>query len=203
MCIRQQSAPDAATTLGHRRVAAQRGDVVDERRARRRAPRRHRRLGGVDRDLRPQPASRRPSITGRTRAQLLGLGHRARRPAASTRRRRRGSPRRHARARAPWAIAARGVEVTAPVGERVRGHVDDPHHREVAGRRASVRRRGSSSGQRPCRRSTRAPAPPLRARGWCSTLSRNIQLTIHTISATIRSATPIADSSECALLYFD
>ena len=81
MCIRQQSAPLSATTLGHLGVGAQRAHVVDEARARLERRARDRGLGGVDRDLHARAAAAAsPSITGQHPAQLLLAPAPARRP---------------------------------------------------------------------------------------------------------------------------
>ena len=170
MCIKQQSAPLPATTeaiAGSARSAVTSLTIV--------APASSAAAATCALEVSIEisacvPASRSPSITGSTRAQLLlgrhRLGARPRRLAADVEQHRAG-----ALELARVLDRCARVEVQPAVGERVRGHVDDPHHLEVVGQRAPRCDQGSSSGQWPVRRrSARVLAPPPRARG-CSARS--------------------------------
>ena len=127
MCIRTTPAPRLGDDPGQVGIAAQRRDVVDDRRAGARAP------GG-----RPRPWSCRPRSGPRTRGASASTTGRTRRsssssgtgsaPAGSTRRRcRAGRP-----PRPPAAARARPRRRRSPapaaVGEAVGRDVDDPHH---------------------------------------------------------------------------
>ena len=153
--------PPSATSAGHLRVGAQRADVVDERRARRRA-----------RPRRPPP--------WRCRSRSAAAGA-ARAPRSPARRARSSSsaptgsapgPRRLAAdvedvgalarpARAPCATAALGVEEAPAVGERVGRHVEDPHQAE--GRRPCARILAARVGIL-CRMELRRATPATRRR---------------------------------------
>ena len=181
MCIRQQSDAALGDQRGHLRVAAQRGHVVDHRRAGVERRGGHRGLGGVDRDLRgavrPSPAPRSPAArAGAPPRRATGSA-----PGGSTRRRCRGSSAPSRSSCEPVGDRRRRVEVAAAVGERVGRDVDHAH--DVEARRACGSVAASSSGQRPCSsKYSRARSSASRSR-LLSTLIRNIQLIIHTISA--------------------
>src|SRR6185437_452071 len=99
-----------------------------------------------------------------------------------------------------------GVEEEAAVRERVRRHVDHAHDGEVVLGLGLELGHGAgqlSSGQRPVRsKYSRARSSSSRS-SLERMLSRYIQLSIHTISATIRRQTPAADSSEWVLARFE
>ena len=141
--------PRSAHSAGELGVGPQGGDVVDDR-----GPGVERRLGdrrlrGVDRDRRRRgrrPAPRPRARRGRARPPRRPPGARA----GSTRRRCRAGRRPGAASSRPWAIARSGSRNSAAVGERVRGHVDDPHQaRAIAHARSIARtrkRRGAGRG---------------------------------------------------------
>ena len=126
MCIRQQSQPRSATSAGERRVVAERGDVVDVRRAGGDRVAGDLELHRVDAELRAG-AARGASITGTTRAQLLvggtGSAHGAGRLAADVEDARAlgGEPRGHGRSprrasnHSPPSENESGVTLTMPM----------------------------------------------------------------------------------------
>ena len=132
MCMSTTSQPRSAQSAGELGVAAQRGDVVDDRRAGVERRLGDRRLRGVDRDrhaARPRRAPRPPA-----RPAPAPPRRRPPRPrAASTRRRRRGSSAPSAASSRPCAIAALGVEEQPAVRERVGRDVDDAHRAAASG----------------------------------------------------------------------
>ena len=125
----------------HLRIAAQGGDVVDDAGAGAQGRPRHGGLGGVDRDPRAARQFAGESLhDGQHAAQLLGLGDRL------------GSRSRGFTADVEDLGAlfgelqavgecGPGVEEQPPVGERVGGHVEDPHQAERRARGAPLGRR--------------------------------------------------------------
>ena len=170
---------------GHLGVAPQRGHVVDEGGAGGRARLRRPAAFEVSIESRARlPVRASPSITGSTRRSSLGvhgLGARTRRLAADVEDRR-------ALCLELEAVGdrRRGIEVQAPVGERVGRDVDDAHH--AKGPRGFEPRRGGRAALthpatgRARRRYRRASSSCSRSR-LLSTLIRNSQLTIQTRSA--------------------
>ena len=123
MCMRHDVRACVRDHLGHRGVAAQRGDVVDELGAElERAPS-DLRLRRVDGDA---GARDRPSSTGTTRRVPRRAATGAR-PAASTRRRCRRGRRPRPRVCRACATASAGVDEPAAVGEAVGRDVEDAH----------------------------------------------------------------------------
>ena len=175
----------AGHDAGHLGVAAQGGHVVDERRAGVERPRRDAALDVSIEIWAPAPRSISPSITGITRrsssASGTGSAPGPGRLAAHV------EDRRALRLELEAVRDRRlGGQVAAAVGERVGRDVDHAHDLEVAppGRARHL------IGHRPWRsKYSRASSSRSRSR-LLSTLIRNIQLIIHTISATITSPTP-------------
>jgi len=123
-------APGLGDDLGHRRIAAQRGDVVDDRRSRDQRATRDLGFGRVHRDGRRDLAAQGGHDGDDARRLLVDrrrIGPGPRRFAADVDDR--GTVRGHGLALTESGF---GMDEKATVRERVRGHVEDPHHaREI------------------------------------------------------------------------
>ena len=122
------SAPDSGHERRHARVAAERGDVVDERRARAASAARATGAFEVSIESGTRPARRAPRSRASPVELLLGATGSAPGRVDSPPMSMRSAP---SRQRSACATAACGLEELPAVGERVRRHVEDAHHRRA------------------------------------------------------------------------